>query len=101
MMKKHELAKLEWSKENVEACAARQLFILNEAVKCVKEGGLLVYSTCTYAQEENEGVVYEFLKQHPEMELIDCLDHVKRKGISYEEVLRITMENAKKMYRIV
>ena len=28
MMKKHELAKLEWSKENVDACAARQLFIL-------------------------------------------------------------------------
>lgn len=86
MMKKHELAKLEWSKENVEACATRQLFILNEAVKCVKEGGLLVYSTCTYAQEENEGVVYEFLKQHPEMELVDCLDHVKRTGIVYEDL---------------
>ncbi|MBR5795423.1 MAG: RsmF rRNA methyltransferase first C-terminal domain-containing protein [Erysipelotrichaceae bacterium] len=86
MMKKHELAKLEWSKENVDACATRQLFILNEAVQCVKEGGLLVYSTCTYAQEENEGVVYEFLKQHPEMELVDCLDHVKRTGIVYEDL---------------
>ena len=86
MMKKHELAKLEWSLENVQACATRQLMILDYAVQCVKEGGLLVYSTCTYAQEENEAVIYEFLQQHPEMELIDANDQIERRGIPYKDL---------------
>lgn len=86
MMKKHELAHLEWSKENVEACAARQLRILNEAVVTLKKDGILVYSTCTYSQEENEGVIYQFLKEHPEMELVDAGEQIKRQGIPYKDL---------------
>ncbi len=44
----------EWSPENVAACALRQKEILKAAVQCLKPGGLLVYSTCTYAPEEDE-----------------------------------------------
>lgn len=83
MMKKHELAQVEWSQENVEACASRQLYILDEAVKTLKKGGILVYSTCTYAIEENEGVVCEFLRRHPEMELVDCGPSIQRCGLPY------------------
>lgn len=86
MMKKHEIASLEWSRENNLSCKMRQLHILEDAFKCLKEGGILVYSTCTYAMEENEQVVYEFLKQHAEAELLDGGDHVKRCGMAYKDL---------------
>ena len=54
MMKKHEAASDQWSYPNVLLCAARQKDILKEAWKTLKPGGQLVYSTCTYAREENE-----------------------------------------------
>jgi NOL1/NOP2/fmu family ribosome biogenesis protein len=40
--------------ENVELCADRQTRILEEAVKMLAPGGRLVYSTCTFAPEEDE-----------------------------------------------
>lgn len=60
----------EWSMQNIEACAKRQLSILLSASGAVKPGGKLCYSTCTYAPEENEGVIAEFLRQRPDFELI-------------------------------
>ena len=47
-----------------------QLDILNNAVKLLKVGGKLVYSTCTVDREENEGTVKAFLAKHPEMESV-------------------------------
>ena len=47
-------------------CARRQQEILNNAARMVAPGGRLVYSTCTFAPEEDEGVVAEFLARHPE-----------------------------------
>ncbi|HNU77738.1 MAG TPA: RNA methyltransferase [Prolixibacteraceae bacterium] len=44
----------EWSPENAALCAARQKRILAEAWKCLKPGGTLIYSTCTWNPEENE-----------------------------------------------
>jgi NOL1/NOP2/sun family putative RNA methylase len=58
-----------WSETNVLGCAKRQTGLINEAAKLVKVGGYLVYSTCTFAPEENEYVIARFLKQHPEFEL--------------------------------
>ena len=60
----------EWSEENVALCAQRQQKILDEGVKMLRVGGRLVYSTCTFASEEDEGQVTEFLQNHPEMRLI-------------------------------
>lgn len=54
MMKKHEAAIEQWSYDNVLLCAARQKEILQQAWLALKPGGTLVYSTCTYAKEENE-----------------------------------------------
>lgn len=59
----------EWSEASSLACAKRQLSILEDACTAVKPGGVLVYSTCTYAPEENEGVADKFLKQHPDFEI--------------------------------
>ncbi len=56
----------EWSAEHVAACAQRQGLILDCAAQAVKGGGVLVYSTCTFSYEENEGVCESFLRAHPE-----------------------------------
>jgi 16S rRNA (cytosine967-C5)-methyltransferase len=54
-----------WSDDLVEL-AARQMSILEAASQRVRQGGRLVYSTCTIARTENEQVVERFLASHPE-----------------------------------
>ena len=66
MFRKEEAAVADWSQEAVEMCARRQQEILNNAARMVAPGGRLVYSTCTFAPEEDERVVAEFLARHPE-----------------------------------
>jgi NOL1/NOP2/fmu family ribosome biogenesis protein len=61
----------EWSEENVALCAQRQKDILEEAAKMLAVGGRLVYSTCTFSEEEDEGQVRVFLENHPEMRLLE------------------------------
>lgn len=60
----------EWSEENVALCAQRQAFILENATKMLRVGGRLVYSTCTFSEEEDEGQVREYLRAHKQMRLI-------------------------------
>lgn len=55
MFRKDVGARAEWSENNVKMCAARQDEILREAWKALKPGGTLLYSTCTFSREENEG----------------------------------------------
>ncbi len=64
-------AEREWSIEHVKSCAARQLLILNSAKDALKNGGYMVYSTCTFSKEENEGVISRFLTENPDFELVD------------------------------
>ena len=66
MFRKEEAAVTDWSQETVEMCANRQREILRSAAKLVRPGGLLVYSTCTFAPEEDEGAVAAFLEEHPD-----------------------------------
>ena len=66
MFRKDEAAVLEWSPENVRRCAERQQEILDNAAKMLKAGGRLVYSTCTFAPEENEKSIQRFLSSHPD-----------------------------------
>lgn len=68
--KNAEEALSEWSEENVALCAARQKRILSEAVKMLKAGGKLVYSTCTFAPQEDEEQVAWFVENYPQMRLI-------------------------------
>lgn len=89
MFKKHSKAMNDWSIDHVEACAARQLQILHSAYGALKEEGILVYSTCTYAMEENEQVIWNFLSTHPDMELLDANVHFGRFGIPYKD-LKVT-----------
>lgn len=70
MFRKNPQACIEWSSENVHMCAKRQDEILDHAAGMLREGGRLVYSTCTFAPEENEGSISRFLKRHPEFFII-------------------------------
>ena len=66
MFRKEEAAVTDWSPETVRMCANRQAEILSTAAKLLRPGGRLVYSTCTFAPEEDEGAVSAFLRLHPE-----------------------------------
>ena len=66
MFRKEEAAVTDWSQETVEMCARRQAEILHSAAAMLKPGGRLVYSTCTFAPEEDEMAVAAFLASHPE-----------------------------------
>ena len=68
MFRKEEAAVTDWSQETVEMCARRQAEILHSAAAMVRPGGRLVYSTCTFAPEEDEWAVSAFLEAHPEFE---------------------------------
>lgn len=58
----------------VAQCAALGSEILDAAASCLATGGVLVYSTCTFAPEEDEGQVGAFLARHPEFELLPWPD---------------------------
>ena len=87
MFRKEQVAIDEWSKENVEKCATRQMEILENAAKCLKNGGYIVYATCTFSLEENEMLINEFLNNHPEFELLRVNEEVEKNtsdGISFD-----------------
>jgi NOL1/NOP2/sun family putative RNA methylase len=69
MFRKSEAARLEWAPSLVAGCAVRQHGILEHAATLVRPGGRLVYSTCTFAPEEDEATVARFLDAHAEFEL--------------------------------
>ncbi len=59
----------EWAEGVPEACARRQKQILREAAALVRQGGTLVYATCSFSRVEDEGVVEDFLREHPDFSL--------------------------------
>ena len=71
MFRKEEAAITDWSQETVEMCARRQAEILDAGAKLLRAGGRLVYSTCTFAPEENEQTIAAFLQRNPDFALED------------------------------
>ncbi len=69
MFRKEPEALSGWSEDNVRLCAARSEDILHNAAACVRPGGRLVVSTCTFAPEENEWAIVRFLHAHPDFTL--------------------------------
>lgn len=63
MFRKNKEARGEWSLANVQMCAERQQTILEEIAPCLKEGGILIYSTCTFNTVENEKNLYPLLEE--------------------------------------
>jgi len=69
MFRKDMGARQDWSVQMVAGCAIRQTNILRVAAHLVRPGGHLLYSTCTFAPEEDEGVIARFLQEHPDFEV--------------------------------
>ncbi|MBF0386410.1 MAG: RsmB/NOP family class I SAM-dependent RNA methyltransferase [Candidatus Omnitrophica bacterium] len=63
-----------WSPHKIKEMAHKQKGLLLNAGRCVKDGGVLVYSTCTFAPEENETVVDWFLKKTKGEFILEAFD---------------------------
>ena len=100
MFRKSSLALADWSVRNIETSAKRQKEILENISGTVKPGGYLLYSTCTYAIEENERVVDSFLSSHTEFSLVpvkEALKDVTRDGITLPD-MNHSMKEARRVY---
>jgi 16S rRNA C967 or C1407 C5-methylase (RsmB/RsmF family) len=53
--------------QDVDYCSTRQEKLIEAAAKMVKPGGILVYSTCSFAPEENEMVIDWLLHKFPNL----------------------------------
>ncbi len=79
MFRKEPQAVDEWSEGHTLSCAIRQKNILDCAVAMLKSGGMLVYSTCTFAPCENEEIAEYLINEHnlepmeiPTLDMLDC-----------------------------
>lgn len=89
----------EWSKELVIKMAELQQQLIKSAFLCLKDGGVLVYSTCTLSLEENEFVIKSLLDKFDNAELLPINTHFGKglSGISYidENVARVMPDSDK------
>ncbi|RKE49715.1 methyltransferase RsmF C-terminal domain-like protein [Sphingobacterium detergens] len=76
----------EWSEANVKLCSERQQRILAESIAALKTGGYLLYSTCSYSEEENEDIA-DWLIETGDFESIEIviddnwgIEHTKSVG---------------------
>ena len=63
--------KLRMLPEDMDTLIPLQYAILNNVCQYVKEGGIIVYSTCTMNKKENEKQIQRFLKEHDMFRLVD------------------------------
>jgi NOL1/NOP2/sun family putative RNA methylase len=70
MFRREPESREQWKPESLIGCALRQREILRSAACMLRPGGLMVYSTCTFNETENEGVIESFLREHPDFRLM-------------------------------
>lgn len=76
-----------WEQYGVDYYNKLQKEIILFAAKMLKPGGMMLYSTCTFSPEENEGTISFLLKEHPEFEVLPPFPEEKQQmtsGISYD-----------------
>ena len=91
MFRRDPCAVAEWSPEHSGTCAVRQLAILDSAAKCLRAGGTLVYSTCTFSFRENEDVIAAFLDSHPDFSIEPCGVDFGRQGFDRSDRFDLTL----------
>jgi len=74
-------AKWRLSKRSIDHMSAVQWKMLNTCAEYVKEGGSLVYSTCSITVEENEILIERFLKWNPEFALVETKPRIGLPGL--------------------
>ena len=80
LFRKNPKASNEWSEDNIKLCSARQKRIVSSAIKALKKGGVLLYSTCTYNEEENLENC-KWIREHFSLDSIK-MNHISKYGIS-------------------
>ncbi len=101
MFRKEEIAISEWNEENVVMCAKRQREILENAKKCLKDGGYIIYATCTFSLEENEMTIDSFLNNNPDFEIVPVKKEVKEStsdGIFFDGCKTENISCARRFY---
>ncbi len=101
MMRKNPKAVSEWSLENVKLCAARQREILDNAAGSVGAGGALIYSTCTFALEENEMQIDSFLSRHEDFYIVPVSEAVRQvtsDGVRFDGCRAENIELCRRFY---
>ena len=79
-----------WHKDYPSELAQLQKDILSDGLKMLAPGGQLIYSTCTWSPEENEGVVAWILENYPDLELVEIPKwNGMRGGIDFPETARM------------
>ncbi len=63
----------DWSEQKIRDLSVRQQHLLRSAITCCKVGGTIVYSTCTLAPEENEGVIDWLIQRERETVEIETI----------------------------
>ena len=76
MFRKEAVAVTQHCEALVKQCAELGAQILDNAAALLAPGGEMIYSTCTFAPEEDEGQVAAFLARHPEFALADVFGRV-------------------------
>ncbi|MCQ2555897.1 MAG: hypothetical protein MJ149_01020 [Clostridia bacterium] len=88
MFRRGEEVTSEWNANLPLMCANRQWEIVKEADKMLKQGGVLIYSTCTYSLEENEGTVKKIIAELG-YEIINIDADFLNRGINLPEAVRL------------
>ena len=70
MFRRHPETREEWNESSPEGCAVRQKRILDCAVRMLRPGGRLAYSTCTLNHKENEQVAAWLVDNHPSLRAV-------------------------------
>jgi 16S rRNA C967 or C1407 C5-methylase (RsmB/RsmF family)/NOL1/NOP2/fmu family ribosome biogenesis protein len=86
MFRKDPESRNEWSEDNVQLCAARQKRIIADIWDALKPGGYLIYSTCTFNEQENEqNVDFAISELDAELMSIQLPEPIKkgRKGVGH------------------
>jgi 16S rRNA C967 or C1407 C5-methylase (RsmB/RsmF family)/NOL1/NOP2/fmu family ribosome biogenesis protein len=77
MFRKDPAAMKHWSEDAVDHCASRQERILEDVWPALKSGGLLLYSTCSYSEKEDEQISHWISEElHAEILRSESLDQI-------------------------
>jgi NOL1/NOP2/fmu family ribosome biogenesis protein len=75
MFRKEDALIRDWTPQKSCELSAIQRQLILQAADMLRPGGLLLYSTCTFAPQEDEAVISFLLKERPEMELLDLPEY--------------------------
>lgn len=101
MFRKDPKAVAEWNESSPARCAERQMNILENAAVCLKAGGTLIYSTCTFSLEENEMTVDRFLSENEEFELVPVPEKIRQctsDGVAFDGCVTKNISDCRRFY---